>query len=422
MTDIDAVILARNLPPQFLKDWKRSAEHYPGEAAFLRAACVSEYVAFCGLSPAHETQLQETARRIRNLPWLEQVAWHCHWNVFHNRASNGAKEWPSFERELGVIADSFYLLVALSIVPLLREHHRSLGVPIEVTRATASQVACFCENHADTGTLGIYLDQLAWLRHYVRENYFRLGRMEYWLKPCRNALCAYRHKASGQIVALAKHGVVFDADGFIRTDAAQIGMVEGGWISELNEGEGFVSGHVISPFGMGLPKLVTLPLETWVPVLQQDTWVLDMHIPSGGGLTPQACLASHLQASAFFDRYFPNIRWEAMVCSSWMFNTQLEQILPDTANLVRYMQDLYLFPVPSSGQDGLWFIFRQESFNLEEAPNETSLQRAILSFLRKGHRWRGGGMFILREHVGAIGKRTYRMRWADTLAGLSLIS
>jgi len=52
----------------------------------------------------------------------------------------------------------------------------------------------------------------------------------------------------------------------------------------------------------------------------------------------------------------------ALVCCSWMFNTQLERILPPSANLVRYLRDLYLFPLPPSDTGGLWFLFLQTPF------------------------------------------------------------
>jgi hypothetical protein len=94
-----------------------------------------------------------------------------------------------------------------------------------------------------------------------------------------------------------------------------------------------------------------------------------------------------------------------------MFNTQLEEILPPEANLVRFMREVYLFPVPSSGNDGLWFLFLQEHFDPKTAPRQTSLQRAVLEYLAKGHRWRGGGMFYLLEDLQHFGTQHYRKNW-----------
>jgi hypothetical protein len=121
-------------------------------------------------------------------------------------------------------------------------------------------------------------------------------------------------------------------------------------------------------------------------------------------------------ALGFFDRHHGESPWVAMVCNSWILNTQIETILPADSNLVRHMRDLYLFPVRSSGRDGLWNIFLQEPVDLGTAPRDTSLQRAVLRFLEAGNAWRGGGMFVLREHVLLVGRQHYRRDWPAALA------
>lgn len=418
--NLDVSQAFRSFSARVAEDWEASSSAFPGEVVFLQPDLIRENAIFCGMDEKHLPELRSAAQRIRESALLKALAWHCHWKVFLAPQAARLNEWPSFEEQLGAQAGSFYLLVALSFTPLLREHHRRLGVTEEVTRQTAFQVASNCGNYerGHGGKIGVYPNQLNWLRHYVHKEYFRLGRMEYWLKPFRGGVRAYRHRLKGHVVALASDGVVFDSHGFIRAGVDSNALPQGSWVSKLELGGNSVTGQLISPFGMGLKKTVSLSLDAWELVLQKDSWVLDMHIPAGGGLTPEACRESHLQAIKFFDRHFPNRRWSAYVCSSWMFNTQLEEILPPGANLVKYMQDLYLFPVPSTGQDGLWFVFLQEPLDLASAPCETSLQRSILDFLRAGNVWRGGGMFMLREHADTMGSRHYRSQWVQAEAAV----
>lgn len=409
------------LPAQIAEDWTASAAAFPGEVSFLHPDRVREYATYCGLDEKHLPALLSAAQRIREDALLKALAWHCHWKVFLSPQAARLNEWPTFEEQLRGQAGAFYLLVALSFAPLLKAHHERMGVPDAVTRQTAFQVASYCGNHerGHDGKIGVYPNQLCWLHHYVHKEYFRLGRMEYWLKPFRGGVRAYRHRRKGHVVALASGGVVFDAQGFIRAGLDPNAPPPGSWVSSLEVSEDRVTGQLISPLGMGLRKTVTLSLDAWELVLEKDAWVLDMHIPAGGGLTPEACRESHEQAIEFFDRHFPDRPWSAYVCSSWMFNTQLEEILPAGANLVKYMQDLYLFPVPSTGQDGLWFLFLQEPLDLDKAPCETSLQRSVLDFLRAGNVWRGGGMFMLREHAGTMGTQHYRTHWPAAEAAAS---
>jgi hypothetical protein len=72
------------------------------------------------------------------------------------------------------------------------------------------------------------------------------------------------------------------------------------------------------------------------------------------------------------------------------------------------MRELYLFPVPSTADAGLWFIFFQNTFDPATAPRDTSLQRAVLDYLAAGNRWRVGGMFFLLDDLGEFGRQHYR--------------
>lgn len=137
-------------------------------------------------------------------------------------------------------------------------------------------------------------------------------------------------------------------------------------------------------------------------------WVLDLHIPAGGGMSLEVCADSFRRAFEFFDCFFPEKRANAVVCQSWMFNPDLAKILPPDSNLVRLLNEVHLFPIPVHERDGFFFLFgsKGESAPLSELPRETSLQRAILDFVAKGNPWRGGGMYLLRtEKHGFLRKK-----------------
>jgi hypothetical protein len=172
--------------------------------------------------------------------------------------------------------------------------------------------------------------------------------------------------------------------------------------------EDTVSGFPVSPEGYAVHRQVTLPLSDWTQVLTKGDLALEMHIPSGGGMTPERCVDSMRSAVAFFARFFPSQPFHAIICSSWIFNTQLAQLKLSSSNLADFQRELYLFPVRSSGQDGLWFIFLQDTLDLATSPRNTSLQRAIAEFLTAGNKWRGGGMFFLTEHLAFLGTEYYR--------------
>lgn len=384
----------------------------PGVLPFLAPEAVRRCRDLAGFGPEVEPVLLRTAARIQADPALRRLAWHCAWRLLEAPEPSSFGDWPELARALGNDCGVFYLLVGLACVPRVEAHHRSLGVPAGVTRETCLEAYCFSLNYreASGGRLGLPRQQLYWLRHYTRERYFRLGRLEYWLRPYPGGVHVYRHRRSGEILALAEEGARFDAAGYLPrlTDVADPTVLREAAYSVTDAA---VTGVPITPWGRALPRTVTLALADWERVLTRGDHCLQVHIPAGGGLSPAACVDSLSRAVEFFARHFPAEPAGAIVCGSWIYNPDLEVFLPEDANLVRHLSEVYLYPIPSGGTDGLWFVFLQDPFDPATAPRRTSVQRAVLDFVTRGNPWRCGGMFLLTDHVRQYGTRYYRSRW-----------
>jgi hypothetical protein len=378
-----------------------------------------------GFGPDVDPVLDETARRIADDPALRHLAWHCYRLLWEHTDYNAMGQWPALEHALGDLSGLFYLLVAIGMVPRVRAVHQSMGVPDAVTRETCTWVSTSAINfHRMTGgRLGVTRNTLAWLRHHVAGRLFRLGRLEYMIQPFRGGVEVYRNRETGAVIALAPEGARYNREGYVDGAGGRFDD-EHGWTAALVREEDAVTGCPISPCGMAVRREVRLPVSGtreaggWECVLRAGDPVLEMHIPAGGGMTPERCGDSMRRAVAFFQRFFPSTPCRAITCSSWIFNTQFEQIRLSSDNLVCFQRELYLFPTRSSGRDGLWFIFLQDDLDAARLPRDTSLRRGVADFLLAGNTWRGGGMFFLTEHLEQFGTQYYRSRWPPPGLGL----
>ncbi len=368
--------------------------------AFLEPPALAVAREYCGFPERTQGRLQAEAQRLSGDPAWRLLAWHCHRLLYDHADYDRFKEWPA------AFGGAFGLLVALGMVSRVREAHAGMGVPDEVTRETCSQVSCFARNYASMsgGQIGIPVTQIYWTRHYPACRLFRLGRMEYMIRPSRGGVVAFRHRRTGAVVALAPDGTRYTDEGQIAREPL------GGWTAKLERTAEAVTGSVISPLGAAERRRVTLPLRDWECVLAPGEATLDMHIPVGGAMSLEACGDSMRRAAAFFARFFPNQVCRTFGCVSWIFNTELERIPLSSDNLVRFQRELYLFPVPSNGRDGLWFIFLRDDVDPATAPRDTSLRRGVADFLAAGGRWRSGGMFFLVDDLPLFGTQAYRAR------------
>ena len=116
---------------------------------------------------------------------------------------------------------------------------------------------------------------------------------------------------------------------------------------------------------------------------------IGIHIPESGPLSPEACDDSFAQAGTFFARHFPETPTRLGICTSWLLDPQLAEYLPPDSNIIRFQRR---FTLVGDGYDGdadvLRFVFHRIAPNIQDLPQRTTLERAIVTHLRSGKHWR----------------------------------
>ncbi|MBB6406962.1 acyltransferase domain-containing protein [Arthrobacter sp. AZCC_0090] len=130
-------------------------------------------------------------------------------------------------------------------------------------------------------------------------------------------------------------------------------------------------------------------------------WVLGVHIPENGGLSPALVDTSFSQAREFFDRFFPDKTIAVASCDSWMLDPYLARKLPDS-NIAAFARRFTLDRCSDAPSDAVYFTFRHRDMNsLAELPRETSLQRVVLERIDDGGAWQlGHGHVVLPPAPG----------------------
>lgn len=125
-----------------------------------------------------------------------------------------------------------------------------------------------------------------------------------------------------------------------------------------------------------------------VPFRKGD-FVLGVHIPETGPMTPEACDESFRRAKRFYARYFPEEPYRYAMCTSWLLDEQLAEYLPEDSNIVRFLRRFHLTSEEQEGDRSVFqFVFRRVNPDLDELPQRTRLERAIVHHLRAGGHWK----------------------------------
>ena len=416
--------------------WAESMRLMPRDLPVLEPSAIRFARQFCGLDMHLEQALLDCARRIAAHQDLRKLAWHAVRRLYECDAATDFAAWPKLTSVLGegepittegftAGAGCFALIVGLAMVPRVIAVHGRLGVAEDVTRATCRQIACFAGNYrgGSQGRLGLFAKQLYWLRHYTDGRLFRLGRFEYMLKTLDVGLHLFRDRQTGRHVALAPAGWTYDGHGYALASGQPAGTPTPpghGWTASLMLTPDCARGYPIDPAGRVCTQQIELALDRWQLIVKPGDTVLDLHIPAGDRMPLEACGESMRNAVEFFARHFPDQPATAFWCWSWIFGPMLEEILPASSNLVRFLRQCYLAPVPSNG-GSLWFIYLRD-VDRTSPPRENSLQSVVADFLSGGGTWRDACMVYPVDVLPQFGTDPFRSGWETPGTGCAPVA
>jgi hypothetical protein len=128
-------------------------------------------------------------------------------------------------------------------------------------------------------------------------------------------------------------------------------------------------------------------LEKSLQGVPEGEYAIETHIPQGEPLNAQACLESFEMAKEFFNKIFPETKLHYFMCDSWLLNPNLEKIMKPESNVVQFMR--MWTPIPFVSDESAQAVERVFGFgfkkeNIKNAPEDTSLQRALKNYIING--------------------------------------
>lgn len=297
---------------------------------------------------------------------------------------------------LGKRSAWYMFLVLLSAVPLHEERMRRRGIPGAMTESVLGEaVRRSAEDFRHTGSWA--LRDMVWQMNFFTGHIFLLDRLLFILERCCAGLVMFRDCA-GNVCALSNGRRRFDRFGQPAT--------EPGFVSTYKETKTAYEGNRVSPMGFVYPELTVLPKPQWRPVIRNDDWLINIHMPSGEGYTPDRFRNSCELALEFFGRHFPEYGVKGFMCDSWLFDPALQLALPEEkSNIVRIQRQVFIYPQKTDDGQLIGDLFGGAA--RDALPQKTSLQREVKALMDKGVRFHAQGMLLPKEDLHLFGKAAY---------------
>ena len=232
------------------------------------------------------------------------------------------------------------------------------------------------------GAYGYHL--AGWFQHSLNAKLFPIGRLEIEINSIFHAKAAVFRNGAGEEAVLAKDMPVHK-DGFF-LGSKYFEDEEGSWTATLTETEDSWIGYPVDERGYVLPQTVTLPKSEWKLALQTGDPVVHVHIPAAGSFAPEVIDETLRQAKAFLKDYYPDYEYKAICCHSWLMDPQLEELVGEDANIVRFGKRFRRICGQSAGQAVFYFVYLSPSgpMPVDSLPENTRLERAMKAHYQSG--------------------------------------
>lgn len=112
---------------------------------------------------------------------------------------------------------------------------------------------------------------------------------------------------------------------------------------------------------------------------------LEIHIPAGGGMTPESCRDSIEKSRGFFKKYFPDFVYSKYTCHSWLLDETLLGFVKEDSNIAKFMK-MFKITEQDESYAALRYLFRHDATreNIEGFEPKTRLAAEIKDYVLSG--------------------------------------
>ena len=353
---------------------------------------------FCGIDARSRAQLHLAAREI--LASASDFTALAEIDAAITRPGNDdwdSAPWRGYPRHDGVGTAFLLVFPILHHVADMRAFYAAHGIPEDYLRNLMEDLPRWIGTYADRTRGRAGFAEVAWLREHVSGRLFQIGRLQFqpstwhapWtlLRNARGEFALVSHAGD----KIARNGQFASCLGVDATDARDVVY------EERSEG---VFGHRALADGTLALEPELFPASDWARHIAPGDPTINIHIPSGSPLDPEACRASVRDAQRFFKTYLPDwpiARAGAMVCATWLLYPDFQKILPPDSNILGFQKLFRLFPLHRMDDHQFYErVFVPDGRAVTRDKLRTRLQFALFNHIAAGHvPLEGGGVIPL---------------------------
>ena len=371
------------------ESWKR---HWPGFDEWNgRSSCVDldhleDAISTFDLPAPCSDQLYKSCEAVaRNDLLLLLVRWwHCLIYHIDGEIGDNSNVWPMPSAVQDISTRTIGLIAILSGAAHARQNWIDAGVPAGVADASLAFIGIRVrEIIQKRGIVGI--ESMSFLRHAVRGELVRLGRLSFRVSSFPWPFRMFRHR-DGRIAVLCDASAQYRRDGL--ADGSNGIHDPKAWQSPtLKLENSAIIGAGIDETGRVDPANLTLPSDEWTELVKRGDLRIEVHITVGSRLHPAECDDSYRMAMEYFSSRHPQQQLTGFTCMSWLLDPTLQTLLPAESNILRFAKPYRLLCIPGDERQAYDLIYGSPDIDPVDfiaTHQSNTLQRAIATHVGAG--------------------------------------
>lgn len=293
---------------------------------------------------------------------------------------------------LGYDLVSFFVF-PITIPATYAEYHAH-KVPEHIIRKTLMDYEnCIKGYELRNGKPGYNMSYFRWGQLIVDSLLLRIGRFNFEMQPSFSGCIKVFRNQSGEQKTLVD-GIKLHRSGFA-LGIPKYEEEEGAYDANFIETDEYWEGYPVIEGGRAACERIRIEKQFWKLFLQQGDPVISVHIPANEDFSPEICEQSYIEAGRIIKTCYPEFKYKAFTCHSWLMDPQLEKILKPGSNIIAFQRKYTRFPSISSGRGVFFFVFLKEYDQLQDLPENTSLERALKKhYIEGNYIYEPGGFFL----------------------------
>ena len=347
-----------------------------------------------GFTPQTQQVLGAYLLKLRENPALLALAEQYHREIFEERKYTLAEQEALGEDDpkgSGLLFAAIYL----ARYEHLEEVYARRNIPGKWKQGALERYQAMLEKsynrYGSYGLRGMYRSEAS---HFLLADKYILGRLTFEITQFRPPYYeVYRNRADGTSLPIALPGFFYMPNGRQKTDDYTGKLFE----PYLQEEGKRLKGFTFDAVGNLCFTPVTLDLTQYEKVLGAGDDVLSVHIPEKGRMTKELVDEAFALADSFFSAYYPEKKFKAYVCSSWLLNSDLREMLPAESNILQFQSRFRAAITSTNWYSIYWHVFGVENFvPLDTLTPRNSFQQGMLDWVKAGKTWYNGYGYILK--------------------------